>query len=271
MQPMLTIALRAARTAGEVILRSMDRLDRVSINEKEARDYVTDIDIAAEKSIISSIQKTHPEHGFIAEESGTIAGTGEGADYQWIIDPLDGTTNFIHGIPHFAVSIACRYRGRIEHAVVYDPMRDEEFTASRGRGAMLNGRRLRVSKRNGLNHALLATGFPFRNEQMEHIDNYLGMFKALAGQTSGIRRAGAASLDLAYVAAGRYDGFWEFGLAEHDIAAGALLIQEAGGLISDFSGGHQFLEKGQVVAGTPKCFKGILTSIQPFVPGSFKN
>lgn len=265
MQPMLTIALRAARTAGELIVRSMDRLDRVSINEKEAKDYVTDIDIAAEKSIINSIQKSHPEHGFIAEESGVIAGKGEGADYQWIIDPLDGTTNFIHGIPHFAVSIACRYRGRLEHAVVYDPLRDEAFCASRGRGAMLNDRRIRVSKRPNLNHALLATGFPFKKGQMDQIDNYLGMFKSLASQTSGIRRAGAASLDLAYIAAGRYDGFWEFGLAEHDIAAGALLIQEAGGLISDFKGGHQFLENGQVVAGNPKCFKGILTSIQPYL------
>lgn len=271
MQPMLNIALRAARSAGELIVRSMDRLDRLSISEKEAKDYVTDIDRAAEKTIINSILKAHPNHGFHAEESGVIAGTGEGADYQWIIDPLDGTTNYIHGIPHFAVSIACRYRGRIEHAVVYDPLRDEDFTASRGRGAMLNGRRLRVSKQQNLNHAVLATGFPFRNEQMAHIDNYLEMFKSLAGQSAGIRRAGAASLDLAYVAAGRYDGFWEFGLSEWDMAAGALLIQEAGGLISDFTGNHHFLEKGHVVAGGPKCFKAILTSIQPFVPNSFKD
>ncbi len=171
MQPMLNIALRAARSAGELIVRSMDRLDRMSISEKDAKDYVTDIDRAAEQTIINSILKAHPNHGFHAEESGVIAGTGEGADYQWIIDPLDGTTNYIHGIPHFAVSIACRYRGRIEHAVVYDPMRDEDFTASRGRGAMLNGRRLRVSKQQNLNHAVLATGFPFRNEQMAHIDN----------------------------------------------------------------------------------------------------
>lgn len=270
MQPMLNIALRAARSAGELIIRSMDRLDRLAINEKEAKDYVTDIDRAAEKLIIESIQKSHPDHGFYGEESGEIKGQGEGADYQWIIDPLDGTTNYINRIPHFAVSIACKHRGRLEHAVVYDPIRDEDFVASRGRGASLNGRRIRVTKRNNLTHAVLATGFPFRDGQMSHIDNYLQMFKSLAGQSAGIRRAGAASLDLAYVAAGRYDGFWEYGLSEWDIAAGALLIQEAGGLISDFSGGHSFLESGNVVAGNPKCFKAILTSIQPHVPESLR-
>lgn len=271
MQPMLNIALRAARSAGELIVRSMDRLDRLSISEKDSKDYVTDIDRAAEQTIINSILKTHPNHGFFAEESGVIAGTGDGADYQWIIDPLDGTTNFIHGIPHFAISIACRYRGRIEHAVVYDPMRDEDFTASRGRGAALNGRRLRVTKQATLTHAVLATGLPFREGQMQYMDNYLEMLKSLAQQSAGIRRAGSAALDLAYVAAGRYDGFWEYGLSEWDMAAGALLIEEAGGLVSDFSGNPKFLEKGHIVAGSPKCFKAILTSIQPFVPDSFKS
>ncbi|HZJ95596.1 MAG TPA: inositol monophosphatase family protein [Thiopseudomonas sp.] len=270
MQPMLNIALRAARSAGELILRSMERLDTISVNEKDAKDYVTEIDRAAEQTIINAILKAHPDHGILAEESGTIKGKGEGADYQWIIDPLDGTTNFIHGVPHFAVSIACKFRGRLEHAVIIDPIREEEFTASRGRGATFNGRRMRVSKSKGLNNALLATGFPFREGQMPHMDNYLSMFKELAVQTAGIRRAGAASLDLAYVAAGRYDAFWEYGLSEWDMAAGVLLIQEAGGLISDFNGGHDFLESGHIVAGGPKCFKAVLTSIRPFVPASFK-
>lgn len=271
MQPMLNIALRAARAAGDIIVRSMDRLDSLSVNEKDSKDYVTQVDKAAERAIVNTILKAYPDHGIQGEEGTQVTGTGEGADYLWVIDPLDGTTNYIHGIPHFAVSIACVYRGRLEHAVVYDPMQDEEFTASRGRGATLNGRRLRVTKRNNLTHAVLATGFPFRDGQMEHIDNYLAMFRSLAEQSAGIRRAGAASLDLAYVAAGRYDGFWEYGLSEWDMAAGALLIQEAGGLISDFAGGHQFLEKGHVVAGNPKCFKAILTSIQPHVPASFKS
>lgn len=270
MQPMLNIALRAARSAGELIVRSMDRLDSLSVNEKDSKDYVTQVDRAAEKAIVNTILKAYPDHGILGEEGSSVSGHGEGADYQWVIDPLDGTTNYIHGIPHFAVSIACKFRGRVEHALVYDPILDEEFMASRGRGATLNGRRLRVTKRNNLTHAVLATGFPFRAGQMEHIDNYLQMFRSLAEQSAGIRRAGAASLDLAYVAAGRYDGFWEYGLSEWDMAAGALLVQEAGGLISDFTGGHQFLDNGHIVAGTPKCFKAILTSIQPHVPASFK-
>ena len=270
MQPMLNIALRAARSAGELIVRSIERLDVISTNEKEAKDYVTEVDQAAEQCIIAALRKAYPNHGILAEETGLHAGSGDGADYLWIIDPLDGTTNFIHGVPHFAVSIACKYRGRLEHAVVLDPVRQEEFTASRGRGAALNGKRIRVSNRKGLEGALLATGFPFRDGQLDYLDNYLNMFRSLVGQTAGLRRAGAASLDLAYVAAGRYDAFWEFGLAEWDMAAGALLIQEAGGLVSDFSGDHQFLERGHVVAGNPKCFKGVLTSIQPHLPPALK-
>ncbi|GIZ13676.1 inositol-phosphate phosphatase [Pseudomonas sp. NCCP-436] len=270
MQPMLNIALRAARSAGEMIFRSIERLDVISVDEKSAKDYVTEVDKAAELMIVQAIRKAYPTHSFLGEEGGVLEGSGEGADYQWIIDPLDGTTNFIRGVPHFAVSIACKYRGRLEHAVVLDPVRQEEFTASRGRGAALNGRRLRVSNRKSLEGALLGTGFPFRNDQLDHLENYLGMFRSLIGQTAGLRRAGAASLDLAYVAAGRYDAFWEFGLSEWDMAAGALLIQEAGGLVSDFSGGHDFLEKGQIVAGNTKCFKAVLTAIQPHLPPSMK-
>ncbi len=270
MQPMLNIALRAARSAGELIIRSIERLDVISVNEKDAHDYVSEVDRAAEQTIIQALQKAYPTHGFLGEEGGSIAGSGDGADYQWIIDPLDGTTNFLRGVPHFAVSIACKYRGRLEHAVVLDPVRQEEFTASRGRGAAVNGRRIRVSNRKSLDCALLGTGFPFRAEQVDNLDNYLGMFRSLVGQTAGIRRAGAASLDLAYVASGRYDAFWEFGLSEWDMAAGALLIQEAGGLVSDFNGGHDFLEKGQIVAGNTKCFKAVLTAIQPHLAPSMK-
>lgn len=270
MQPMLNIALRAARSAGELIFRSIERLDVIAINEKDAKDYVTEVDRAAEETIIQALRKAYPNHGILGEEGTSIAGTGEGADYQWIIDPLDGTTNFIRGVPHFAVSIACKYKGRLEHAVVLDPVRQEEFTASRGRGAALNGRRLRVSNRKSLEGALLGTGFPFRDSQLDHLDNYLNMFRSLVGQTAGLRRAGSASLDLAYVAAGRFDAFWEFGLSEWDMAAGALLVQEAGGLVSDFTGGHDFLEKGHVVAGNTKCFKAVLTAIQPHLPPSLK-
>lgn len=270
MQPMLNIALRAARSAGELIYRSIERLDVISVNEKDAKDYVTEVDRAAEQTIINALRKAYPNHGFLGEEGGQKEGSSDGADYQWIIDPLDGTTNFVRGVPHFAVSIACKYRGRLEHAVVLDPVRQEEFTASRGHGAALNGRRLRVSPRKSLEGALLGTGFPFRNEQTDYLDNYLGMFRSLVGPTAGIRRCGAASLDLAYVAAGRYDAFWEFGLSEWDMAAGALLIQEAGGLVSDFTGGHEFLEKGHIVAGNTKCFKAVLTAIQPYLPPSMK-
>lgn len=270
MQPMLNIALRAARSAGELIIRSTERLDVISVSEKDARDYVSEIDRNAEQLIIAALRKAYPNHGILGEESGLSQGSGDGTDYLWIIDPLDGTTNFLRGIPHYAVSIACKYRGRLEHAVIIDPVRQEEFTASRGRGAALNGRRLRVGSRKSLEGALLGTGFPFRDGQMDDLDAYLGMFRSLTGQTAGIRRAGAASLDLAYVAAGRFDAFWEFGLSEWDIAAGALLIQEAGGLVSDFSGGHDFMEKGQVVAGNSKCFKAVLTAIQPHLTASLK-
>ncbi|MCK9533794.1 MAG: inositol monophosphatase [Pseudomonas sp.] len=270
MQPMLNIALRAARSAGELIVRSIERLDTISANEKDAQDFVTEIERAAEQAIITAILKAHPDHGINSEVSGRAAGKGEGADYEWLIDPLNGTANFTRGIPHFAVSIACKYRGRLEHAVIIDPVRQEEFTASRGRGAAFNGRRMRVSKRKTLDKALLATGFPFHEGQLEYMDNYMSMFKDLAVQSAGIRRAGATSLDLAYVATGRYDAFWEYGLSEWDMAAGALLIQEAGGLASDFNGGYEFLDNGHLVAGGPKCFKAVLTTIQPYIPRSFK-
>ena len=270
MQPMVTIALRAARKAGDIIAQAYEQLDVIKVQKKEANDYVTEVDKASERAIISDLRKAYPNHGFLGEETGHQPGEGEGKDYLWIIDPLDGTTNFIHGIPHFAVSIACQYRGRIEHAVVLDVMRQEEFTASRGHGASANGKRIRVTSRPGLNGAVLGTGFPFREGQMDNLDNYMSMFRSMIGDTAGIRRPGAAALDLAYVAAGRFDGFWEFGLNEWDMAAGSLLVQEAGGLIGDFRGGNKHLEKGQVVCGGNKVFREILTRIQPFLTEDMK-
>ena len=271
MQPMLTIALRAARQAGDLIFRATERLDLLSIDEKVAHDYVSEVDRAAEQSIIHALQKAYPNHGIQGEEGGIIKGSGEGEDYLWIIDPLDGTTNFLRGIPHFAVSIACQYKKRLEHAVVLDPVRREEFTASRGDGAALNGRRIRVSARKSLDGAVLGTGLPFRASQMPYLDNHFAMLRSFIGTTAGIRRAGAASLDLAYVAAGRFDAFWELDLQPWDMAAGALLVQEAGGLLSDLSGGGEFLTRGQIVAGNPKCFKAVLTAIQPHLPAHYKH
>lgn len=265
MHPMINIALRAARKAADIIAHAYQQLDTVKVQVKSTNDYVTDIDTAAERAIIAILKRSYPEHGFKGEESGYQLGIGEGEHYLWIIDPLDGTTNFIHGMPQFAVSIACQYKNRIEHAIVIDPIRQEEFIASRGHGASLNGKRIRVSNRPSLKGALIGTGFPFRENQMGSLDHYLSMFRNLIGDTAGIRRAGAASLDLAYVAAGRFDGFWEFGLHDWDIAAGCLLITEAGGFVGDFRGGDKHLENGQIVCGNPKCFREILTRIQPFI------
>jgi len=260
MEPMLTVALNAARKAAQIVEQAIDRLDKVVVETKTRNDFVTQVDIKAEKEIIYHLRKAYPEHTIIAEESGEDV-VGE-SDYKWIIDPLDGTTNFIHGIPHFAVSIACVYKGRIEHAVIIDPIKREEFTASRGRGAQLNGRRLRVSDLKGLEGALIGTGLPFNGYAFEHIDAYLKCLKEVAGQTAGIRRPGAAALDLAYVAAGRFDGFWEIGLKPWDIAAGILLVKEAGGMLADFKGGESYLNSGNIVAGSPKVFKNLLQITQ---------
>ena len=271
MQPMLNMALRAARSAGDYIATAFDERDNLIIKSKDVNDFVTEVDKTSEKKIIQSLSKAYPNHGYYGEESGYKAGTAEGSDYTWIIDPLDGTTNFIHGMPHFAISIACLYKGRVEHAVVLDPIRREEFTASRGHGAALNGRRIRVTRRPNLDGALIGTGFPFRQSQLGHVENYFNMVRTVIGPTAGIRRAGAASLDLAYVAAGRFDAFWEFGLSQWDMAAGSLLVTEAGGLVSDFQGGHSFLEAGQIICGNPKCFKAMLKNIQPFVNEGMKH
>ena len=260
MHPTLSIALRAAREAGRVMLRKLDRLDLVHVDTKQGNDFVSDVDRQAEAEIIRVIRNTYPDHAILAEESGA---SGHNQN-EWVIDPLDGTTNYLHGFPHFAVSIAFRHAGRLESAVVYDPMLEEMFTASRGAGAFLNDRRVRVSSASGLNGALLGTGFPFKSPQ--HVDAYLETFRALFNRCGDIRRAGAAALDLAYVAAGRLDGFWEIGLAEWDMAAGTLLVQEAGGLVGDFGGGHAFLDTGNVVAGAPKVFKAMVQTIHPLLP-----
>ena len=265
---LITVLERAVRKTGPRLRRDFGEVQHLQVSRKGPADFVSMADKRAEETLVEELRKARPDWGMLLEEGGEIA--GDPTKPRWIVDPLDGTTNFIHGVPHFAVSIACKYKGRLEHAVVLDPVRQEEFTASRGRGAALNGRRLRVSGRKSLEGALLGTGFPFRDNQIDNLDNYLNMFRSLVGQTAGIRRAGAASLDLAYVAAGRYDAFWEFGLSEWDMAAGALLVQEAGGLVSDFTGSHEFLEKGHIVAGNTKCFKALLTTIQPHLPPSLK-
>ncbi len=256
MHPTLTIAKRAALSAGRILLRYLERLDRLTINTKRHNDFVSEADIQSEQEIISTLRRIYPNHSILAEESGALAGAD--ADFEWIIDPLDGTTNFVHGLPHFAVSIAFREKGRLESAVVYDPLRQELFTAGRGDGAQLNGRRLRVRPTLYLEAALLGTGFPIRHPH--YIAPYLGMFGSVFTQCGELRRAGSAALDLAYVAAGRLDGFWEIGLNPWDMAAGALLVQEAGGLVGDFAGGYEFLQTGNIVAGNPKILQSTTTA-----------
>lgn len=263
MHPMVTIALRAARKAGDIIERAVENLDQLEIQAKTPNDFVSEVDRAAEREILYHLQKAYTDHAYICEESGHTGDT-EKAEYTWIIDPLDGTTNFIRGIPHFAVSIGCMKNGRLEHAVVYDPIRREEFTASRGYGAQVNGRRIRVAKSYEKESALFATGIPFGNHRTEEEMNaYLDVMKSLAMGSAGIRRCGAASLDLAYVAAGRYDAFWEMGLKPWDMAAGALLVIEAGGLVADFDGGNDYMKSGNIVCGSPKAFKATLQTVKP--------
>lgn len=264
MQPLLNIAIRAARRAGDIIVRAIPRLDAVTIHSKGRNDYVTEVDRAAEADIIETIRRLHPDHAFLAEESGA---SGKN-DVVWIIDPLDGTTNFMHGFPTFAVSIACQVRGRVEHAVVFDPMRQELFTASRGEGAQCEGHRIRVSKQATLEGSLIATGFPYRADS-PWLDEYLAMLKAVMIRAAGLRRPGAAALDLAYVAAGRVDGFWEMGLKPWDTAAGTLLITEAGGRVGTLTG-EDYTQGGHVIAGTPKVYAALVAAIAPLVPADLR-
>lgn len=256
MHPTLNIAVKAARRAGTIINRAALDLDLLEVRAKTQNDFVTEVDRAAEEAIIEVIREAYPDHAILAEESGE---DGQ-SEFQWIIDPLDGTTNFIHGMPQYAVSIALAQKGVLQQAVIYDTSRNELFTATRGRGAFLNDRRIRVSKRARMNEALLGTGFPFK--QLQHVDAYLGMFRELTEKTAGLRRPGAASLDLAYVACGRFDGFFEIGLSPWDMAAGALLVSEAGGLVSDFGGEADYLKTGNLVAGSPKIFAPLLQIVQ---------
>ena len=259
MHPALNIMIKAARRASQIINRASHDVEHLKITRKQQSDFVTEVDKAAEAAIIEVLREAYPDYGILAEESGETIGNGAGSEYQWIIDPLDGTTNFIHGFPQYAVSIALAYKGQLNQAVVYDTLRNEMFTASKGGGAFLNERRIRVSKCLKLEDALIGTGFPYR--VFTHINSYMGIFKELSQSTSGLRRPGAASLDLAYVACGRLDGFWEFGLSPWDMAAGCLLISEAGGLVSDLSGGEAYLKTGNLIAGTPKVFAQLLQVI----------
>jgi len=257
MHPMLNIAVRAARKAGSIINRAALGGEGLKVRAKQANDFVTQVDQQAEEAIMGIVRNSYPEHGFHAEESGRTEGKGE---YVWIIDPLDGTTNFIHGFPQYCVSIGVQHRGSLAHAVVYDPLKNELFTASKGRGAFLNDRRIRVSKCLRLEDALVGTGFPFR--EITRIDLYVRQLKNLMTGSSGVRRAGAAALDLAYVACGRLDAFWELGLSPWDMAAGALLIQEAGGLVGDLEGEANYLERGEIASATPKVFPQLLEALR---------
>jgi myo-inositol-1(or 4)-monophosphatase len=257
MHPMLNIAVKAARRAGSIINRAALDRTQLEIRAKRANDFVTQVDQAAESAIIDIIRQAYPDHAILGEESGAI--DGRKAEYRWIIDPLDGTTNFIHGFPQYCVSIALQHRGAIEHGVVYDPGKNELFTASKGRGAFLDDRRIRVTKCTNLKDALVGTGFPFKEHS--RLDLYMKQLKTLMQSSAGVRRAGAAALDLAYVAAGRLDAFWELGLSPWDMAAGALMIQEAGGMVGDLSGDAGWLDSGDITAATPKVFTQLLSAL----------
>ena len=258
MHPMLNTAIKAARKAGNIISRATRDLDLIKVETKRRNDFVTEVDRAAESAIIEELRRAYPDHAILAEESGESKAAR--MEYCWIIDPLDGTTNFIHGVPQYCVSIGLKHKDVITQGVVFDPVKNELFTATRGGGAYLNDKRIRVSKCDKLANALIGTGFPFRDGQ--DLDRYMSMFKAVTQATVGVRRPGAAALDLAYVAAGRFDGFWEMGLSPWDIAAGSLLIQEAGGLIGDLDGENKYLETGEVVAGNSKVFAQLLRLLQ---------
>jgi len=262
MHGMVNIAVRAARRAGELMIRQWNQLESLKVIEKSPNEFVTQVDQAAEAVIIEVIRDHYPEHAILAEESGA---TGD-HEYQWIIDPLDGTTNYVHGFPQFAVSIGVARKGEVEHGVVYDPLRQEIFTASRGQGAQLDGRRIRVSKRTTLQQSLVATGFPYR-ANLVHLERYLNMLRAVMLESAGVRRPGSAALDLCYVASGRVDAFFELGLSKWDIAAGALIIREAGGRISNFQGNDGYLESGNVVAGSPKVYAALSKLLAPFSAG----
>ena len=261
LHPMLNIAIKAARAAGAIINRASLDLDRLQVNSKAPNDFVTEVDHAAEAAIIDTLLGAYPGHGILAEESGSARGARD-SEYVWIIDPLDGTTNFIHGLPTYAVSIALSFRNHVQQAVVYDPARNDLFYATRGRGAYLNDKRLRVAKRTRIAEALIGTGFPFRKG--DDLGQYLKMLETVMKSCAGVRRPGAAALDLCYVAAGWYDAFFETGLSPWDVAAGSLLVTEAGGLVGNFTGESDFLHRREVVAGSPKIYGQLVQMLAPY-------
>ncbi|MGB5331041.1 MAG: inositol monophosphatase family protein [Woeseiaceae bacterium] len=254
MHALLNVAVMAARRAGGTLIRNLVKLEKLKVEEKGHNEYVSEADRAAERAVIDVILKHYPDHAILAEESG--AQGNEDADTVWIIDPLDGTTNYLHRFPVFAVSIGVQVNGRMEHAVVYDPLRQELFTATRGNGAQLDEHKIRVSGQKELERALVGTGFPYRQAESE-LEPYLRMLGKVVRNTSGVRRPGAAALDLCYVAAGRLDAFWETGLAPWDMAAGSLIIREAGGIVSALDGGENYLDTGHILCGTPKIYKDL--------------
>ncbi|MCH9643917.1 MAG: inositol monophosphatase [Gammaproteobacteria bacterium] len=256
MHPMLNIAIQAARNASKVILQYVDRMDMVEVQDKNTNDLVTQVDRQSEECIIEHIRKSYPDHAILAEESGQSDGKD---DYCWIIDPIDGTRNFAHGVPHYAISIALKYKDRLEIGVVYDPIKQELFAASRGEGATLNDRKIRVRQNKKLENSLIATGFPFKNP--EQIKSYLNIFEKVFSHCGGMRRAGSAALDMAYVAAGRFDGYWEANVSPWDIAAGALLVTEAGGAVSDYHDRKAYLDNGTVICGNTRIQKMLQTLI----------
>ena len=262
MNPFLNTAIKAARRAAAVINRASFDLDRVKFVEKAPNDFVTEVDQAAEQAIIEILTNAYPTHAILAEESGASDNLHDDNENVWFIDPLDGTTNFIHGFPQYCVSIALQQRGVITQAVIYDPTRNDLFTASKGAGAYLNDKRLRVAKRDRLQDALIGTGFPFRN--MQGLEEYIDMFRIMTQKCAGLRRPGAAALDLAYVAAGRLDGFFEKGLKPWDMAAGSLMVTESGGIVGTFAGESDYLYKDEVIAGSPKIFAQMVAALGPF-------
>jgi myo-inositol-1(or 4)-monophosphatase len=261
LHPMLNIAIKAARAAGGVINRASLDIEKVQVEAKGVNDFVTEVDKHAEAVIVDILLAAYPGHGILAEESGRELGAKD-SEFLWIIDPLDGTTNFLHGFPQYCVSIALQHKGQITQGVIYDPVRNDLFTATRGRGAFLNDHRLRVSRRQHLKECLVGTGFPFRDGS--DLETYIAMMRAMMQQTAGLRRPGSAALDLAYVAAGYYDGFWEVGLNAWDVAAGSLLIVEAGGLVGDLAGEGGYLRGGQIVAANPRIFAQMVKVLGPF-------
>jgi myo-inositol-1(or 4)-monophosphatase len=262
MHPMLNTAIKAARRGAAIINRASFDIDRLQVTEKRPNDFVTEVDQAAEQAIIDVLKNAYPDHAILAEESGPSANLHDDNENVWIIDPLDGTTNFIHGFPQYCVSIALQHRGQITQAVVYDPTRNDLFTATKGGGAYLNEKRIRVTKRDKIADGLIGTGFPYSD--LTALDEYMQMFRIMTEKSSGLRRPGAAALDLAYVAAGRLDGFFEKRLKPWDIAAGSLLITEAGGIVGTFAGESDYLYKGDIIAGTPKIFAQMVGLLSPF-------